>query len=170
MRLVQTLESVVVAIFRALAGLAFLVLIIAVLIQVTGRLGGASPVWTEELTRFALLYLAAIGAGLALRTGDLVNVDVVCEALSERAAWWLRLVSAVLVAGLGLYLLPMAWRYTEIGNFQTSPALGIRMSLVHATMLLMLALLAFFAVLRVLGMLAGTTDGRPSPGPALPEE
>ncbi|MCQ0972121.1 TRAP transporter small permease [Paracoccus sp. TK19116] len=160
MRFVQTLETIVTAVFRLLVGLAFLVLIGAVLMQVVGRLSGASPVWTEELSRFALLYLAAIGAGLALRSGDLVNVDIVCEALPERVSWVLRLISALLVAGIGLYLLPMAWQFTRIGHIQTSPALGLRMSFVHATMFVMLALLAFFAILRVVGMLTGAEDGR----------
>ena len=64
MRLLSLIESYVVMVFRALVGIAFLVLIVAVLVQVTGRLSGSSPVWSEELTRFALLYLAAIGAGL----------------------------------------------------------------------------------------------------------
>ena len=160
MRFVEILETIVGAVFRLLVGLAFLVLIGAVLMQVAGRLSGASPVWTEELSRFALLYLAAIGAGLALRSGDLVNVDIVCEALPDRMSWALRLISALLVAGLGLYLLPMAWQFTRIGHIQTSPALGLRMSFVHLSIFLMLALLAFFAVLRVIGMLAGTDDGR----------
>ena len=67
-----------VALTRFGVGLSFAVLIISVLIQVIGRATGNSPVWTEELTRYALLYLAAFGAGLSLRTGDLVNVDVIC--------------------------------------------------------------------------------------------
>ncbi|MAQ82793.1 MAG: TRAP transporter permease DctQ [Maritimibacter sp.] len=161
MRLLSLIESYVVMVFRALVGIAFLVLIVAVLVQVTGRLSGSSPVWSEELTRFALLYLAAIGAGLSIRTGDLVNVDIVSEAMPEHISWWMRLVSAILVAGLGLYLLPMAWRYTEIGFFQTSPALGWKMAYVHFTIFLMLALLAFFAILRVVGMIVGTNNGRP---------
>ncbi|RVV98291.1 TRAP transporter small permease [Mesobaculum littorinae] len=161
MRQIDLLQRAVVAFFRALVGLAFLVLIVAVLWQVIGRLSGASPVWTEELTRFALLYLAAIGAGLSLRTGDLVNVDIVSESLPERASWTLRLISAALIAFLGIYLLPMAWKYTSIGWFQRSPALGLQMAWVHFSIFLMLALLAFFAVLRIVGMLAGTTDGRP---------
>ena len=163
MRFVETLQTVVVALFRALLGISFLVLIGSVLLQVAGRFGGSSPVWTEELSRFALLYLAAIGAGLALQTGELVNVAVLSESLPERASWTLRLVSAVAVAGLGLYLLPMAWKFTSIGAFQTSPALGLTMTWVHVTMLLLPGLLAFFALLRIAGMLAGTTDGRPHP-------
>lgn len=161
MRFVVFLQSAVTAAFRIAVGLAFLVLIVAVLWQVVGRLGGASPVWTEELSRFALLYLAAIGTGLSLRSGDLVNVDVISESLPARISWTLRLISAVAVAFLGLYLLPMAWRFTAIAWFQTSPALGVQMSYLHFSMFLMLALLAFFAILRIVGMLAGTTDGRP---------
>lgn len=142
-------------------GLAFAVLIGSVLIQVAGRLIGNSPVWTEELSRFALLYLVAFGVGLAFRSGDLVNVDVICEALPGKLPWLLRLVSAAVTAGMALYLLPQAWRYTAIGKMQTSPALDLRMDFVHVTMFLLLALLGLFGTLRVIGMLSGAVDGRP---------
>jgi TRAP-type C4-dicarboxylate transport system permease small subunit len=38
---------------------AFTVLIGAVLLQVVGRITGGAPVWTEELTRYALLFMVA---------------------------------------------------------------------------------------------------------------
>ncbi len=143
------------------AGISFAVLIGAVLIQVTGRLVGSSPVWTEELTRYALLFTVAFGAGLAFRSGDLVNVDVICEALPGRMPWALRLVAAFTTGALALYLLPHAWRYVAIGKMQTSPALGLRMDFVHVTVWLMLALLALFAILRIIGMLTGAENGKP---------
>ena len=143
------------------AGLSFAVLIGAVLLQVGGRLAGVSFVWTEELTRYALLYMIAFGAGLAFRTGDLVNVDAISEALPGRFPWVLRLFAALATAALALWLLPHAWRYVSIGRMQTAPALGIRMDLVHFTVWLMLAGLALFAALRVAGMLTGAEDGRP---------
>ncbi|MGS4946903.1 TRAP transporter small permease [Meridianimarinicoccus sp. RP-17] len=158
---VARIVDAVIALARIGAGLAFGVLIASVLIQVVGRLTGSGPVWTEELTRFALLYLVAFGAGLAFRSGDLVNVDVVCESLPGRWPWLLRLVSAIATAGLALYLLAPAWRYVAIGRMQTSPALGLRMDGVHLTVWLLIAGLALFAVLRVVGMLAGTEDGKP---------
>lgn len=142
-------------------GLSFAVLLGAVLLQVTGRLTDSAPVWTEELTRYALLFTVAFGAGLSLRSGDLVNVDVICESLPGRMPWILRLVAAGATAALALYLLPHAWRYVSIGKMQTSPALGVRMDYVHLTVFLMLALLALFALLRVFGMLTGAEDGKP---------
>lgn len=142
-------------------GVFFSILIATVLIQVVGRLLDFSPVWTEELTRYALLFTVAFGTGLAFRTGDLVNVDIICESLPGRGPWVLRLVAAVTTAGLALFLLPHAWRYVAIGTMQTSPALGVRMDFVHLTVFLMLALLALFALLRIFGMLSGAEDGRP---------
>ncbi|WP_425100900.1 TRAP transporter small permease [Tropicibacter sp. S64] len=161
MRIADTIIHVITRIAQWGTGLSFAVLIGAVLIQVTGRLTGFSPVWTEELTRYALLYSVAFGAGLAFRTGDLVNVDVVCEYLPGKLPWLLRLVSAIATCALALFLLFHAWRYVAIGKMQTSPALGVRMDFIHFTVWLMLAMLAVFAGLRVLGMLTGTEDGKP---------
>lgn len=153
--------QVIILVARLGAGLAFTVLMAAVLIQVVGRFTGSSPVWTEELTRYALLYMIAFGAGLAFRTGDLVNVDVISEALPGRLPWLLRLVAAVSTAGLAVYLLPHAWKFVSIGRMQTAPALGIRMDAVHVTVWLLLAGLAVFGLVRVLGMLSGVENGLP---------
>jgi TRAP-type C4-dicarboxylate transport system permease small subunit len=157
----KRLTQSVVMLARIGAGIAFAVLIAAVLVQVVGRLSGASPVWTEELTRYALLYMVAFGAGLAFRTGDLVNVDVISEALPSVLPWALRLLAAIATGGLALFLLPHAWKYVAIGKMQTSPAMSMRMDFVHLTVWILLAGLALFAVLRVVGMLTGVEDGTP---------
>jgi TRAP-type C4-dicarboxylate transport system permease small subunit len=156
-RLIQVLTLIA----RLGAGLAFAVLMAAVLLQVAGRLSNSSPVWTEELTRYALLYMIAFGAGLAFRTGDLVNVDVISESLPGRLPWLLRLFAAFCTAGLAAYLLAHAWKYVAIGRMQTAPALGVRMDYVHFTVWLMLAGLALFGLIRIIGMLTGVEDGAP---------
>ncbi len=162
MKHTDTLVRIVVTLFRTGAGLSFAVLIATVLLQVVSRIEGSSPVWTEELTRYALLYMVAFGSGLAFMTGDLVNVDVISESLPGRLPWMLRILAALSTAGLTLYLLPHAWRYVSIGQMQTAPALGVRMHYVHFTVWLMLAGLALFAVVRLVGMVAGTDDGLPN--------
>ncbi|MFV0358794.1 TRAP transporter small permease [Tropicimonas sp.] len=161
MRFLEKLTRLVSAICMVGVGVSFAVLIAVVLIQVVGRSLGASPVWTEELTRFALLYLAAFGVGLSFRSGDLVNVDVVCESLPAPMPRVLRMVSAVLTGALALVLIPYAWKFTAIGKMQTSPALGVRMDYIHFTVVLLLVTLFVFAALRVINMLAGRTDGLP---------
>lgn len=139
------LDKWFVRIVRLGVGLSFSILILAVAIQVLGRLYGSAPVWTEELTRYALLYTIAFGSGLALRSGDLVNVNMVCDSLPGNLPRVFRLISALLTFALCAYLLPFAWKYVSIGGLQTSPALGLRMDFVHFTIWLTLLGLALFS-------------------------
>lgn len=133
---------------RAGVLIAFMVLIIAVLTQVLGRTLGDSPVWTEELTRFALIYMTALGVGLGLMSGDLVNVDIVCDALPAPWPRVLNVIASLATAFLAAILLPGAWKYVQIGFLQKSPAMGLQMSFVHFSVFALFLLLLVFAVLR----------------------
>ncbi|WP_235008527.1 TRAP transporter small permease [Candidatus Halocynthiibacter alkanivorans] len=158
---INRMNSLAVRFCRLGICLAFSVLIAAVLLQVLGRTFGSSPVWTEELTRYALLYLAAFGVGLSLRSGELVNVDVFCEALPGNWPWRLRVFSTTTTVVICLVLLGPAWKYTSIGARQTSPAMGLRMDFVHASILIMLVFLLIFAALRLAAMLLNGDTGLP---------
>lgn len=147
--------KVILKVYRALelvcrAGvlIAFMVLIIAVLTQVLGRAIGDSPVWTEELTRFALIYMTALGVGLGLMSGDLVNVDIVCDALPDPWPRILNVTASLATAFLASILLPGAWKYVQIGFLQKSPAMGLQMSFIHFSVFLLFLLLLVFAVMR----------------------
>ena len=158
----KLIESLLVRIFRILIGVSFAVLIGSVLIQVIWRTFGSSPIWTEELSRYGLLYVAAIGAGLSLRSGDLVNVDIVCEAFGETWSWRLRLLSAILTACMCVVLFIPAWRFVAIGALQTSPAIGVQMTYVHFSVFALLVILFLFSLLKVLVMLVYKDSGRPT--------
>lgn len=154
------IENLFFSFCRIGVGLSFLVLILTVLTQVLGRTFGSSPIWTEELTRFAMLYMVAFGAGLSLRSGDLVNVDVVCESLPGNMPWWLRLISAALTALLCGYLIAPAWKYVSIGAMQTSPAMTLRMDFVHFSVFGLLVTLFLFSIFRVFRMVFAGGDGK----------
>ncbi len=152
-------EVIVVKISRLCAGLAFAILIVAVLIQVLGRSFAVSPIWTEELTRFALLYLCAFGIGLAWRSGDLVNVDVFCESLPGAWPRRLRFASAVATSVLCAVLVLPAWKFVSIGAFQTSPAMSVQMTYVHLSVFVLIVSLLVFSLLRILLMIFAKDDG-----------
>ena len=154
------IESIAYIICRIGVGVSFLVLIATVLTQVLGRTFGSSPIWTEELTRFSMLYMVAFGAGLSLRSGDLVNVDVACENTPGNWPWRLRLISASLTALLCAYLILPAWKYVSIGAMQTSPAMTLRMDFVHFSVFGLLVTLFLFAVFRVIRMVFAGGDGK----------
>ena len=150
-------------ILRYATGLSFMVMIVAVVIQLLGR-SGVIPtmIWTEELSRFALIWLTALGVGLGLRSGDLVNVDLVCEALPGRGPWILRLVTAAITAAFCFVLIPAALFYTSIGVRQTAPALGIHMTWIYAATVVTFVTLGTLAALRIIAMVIGVEDGLPN--------
>jgi TRAP-type C4-dicarboxylate transport system permease small subunit len=158
----QLLIRIFTAFLRAATGIAFAAMIFSVTLQVfTRSFLSASPVWTEELTRMALLFLVAAGAALAYRSGDLVGVDILADALPGRVSRALRLVSALATFAFCAILLAPARDFMAIGAMQTSPALGVRMDYIHFSILALLAGLCLMAGLRVAAMLAGRSDGRP---------
>jgi TRAP-type transport system small permease protein len=154
--------SLLTTLARAATGLCFGVIILAVVVQLLGRSGVIPTViWTEELTRFALVWLTAFGVGLGLRSGDLVNVDLVCEALPGRGPKILRFISALITTAFAFVLIPAGLLYTSIGVRQTAPSVGIRMDWIYASALVTLILLGLFAALRVIAMITGAEDGLP---------
>ncbi|MEO0979182.1 MAG: TRAP transporter small permease subunit [Pseudomonadota bacterium] len=160
--------KVILKVYRALelvcrAGvlIAFMVLITAVLTQVLGRAIGDSPVWTEELTRFALIYMTALGVGLGLMSGDLVNVDIVCDALPDPWPRILNVTASLATAFLAAILLPGAWKYVQIGFLQKSPAMGLQMSFIHFSVFLLFLLLLVFAVMRAVLTLLHVENSHP---------
>lgn len=157
----HTLENTLVICFRALIGISFSVLAGAVLIQVLGRLFSNSPIWTEELTRFALLYTAAIGAGLSFRSGDLVNVDVFCDRFGKTWSRRFRFISATLTALLCGVLIQPSWQFVQIGQLQTSPAMELPMHFVHFSITALLTVLFLFSALRAISIAFLDQEGYP---------
>jgi TRAP-type transport system small permease protein len=140
---------------RFLTGCAFAVLIGAVLLQVVTRVAlPASPVWTEELSRFALLHLVALGAGLALRAGDLVNVDLVIAALPAGARRRLEAFVMLGIVAFAIVLMSPTLEFVEIGAFQTSPALAWQMTWIHLSVFIIPVSLTLFALERLMTLLA----------------
>ncbi|WP_170984745.1 TRAP transporter small permease [Roseomonas sp. AR75] len=144
------------ALLRLVVGLTFALLLAAVLVQVVSRLGLPNPpVWTEELSRFCLLFAAAFGIGLALRSGELVGVDLLTMMLPPRGRRVAEILSCLVMIGFGLLLVQPAWAFVDIGSLQTSPALQWNMFWVHMAVLVAPLALVLAAAERLLRVLAG---------------
>ncbi|MEZ5604230.1 MAG: TRAP transporter small permease [Burkholderiaceae bacterium] len=84
-----------------------------------------SLVWVEELTQYQMIWIAWLGAGLALREGRHVAVDLLEDALPERAR---RILRGAIALTMLAFLLALGWYGTQIVAFswnQETPMLGI---------------------------------------------
>lgn len=141
---------------RLVVGCCFALLLAAVLLQVVSRLTLPNPpVWTEELSRFALMFCAGLGIGLALRSGELVGVDLLTMMLPKRGKAVIEVLSCLVMVGFGLLLLKPSWSFVDIGSLQTSPALQWNMFWVHMAVLIAPVALILAATERMLRVLHG---------------
>lgn len=140
------------AICRGGTLVAFAVLIGVVLLQVAGRLPGMpGPAWTEEVARFALVYLVGFSCGLAVLRGELINVDMFVGLLPPSAQRIMERVVDLVMIGFCVAILPGAWDYVAFSAGERARSLDLPMIWIYAVMLLIPGNIAFFSLMRLFG-------------------
>lgn len=111
-------------------GLAGLLLVMSVLIfwQVFARFVVGSPLFfSDEIARFAMLWLTFIGAGYAYRKGSLISVDIVLEYAGRKFARLLR-ISIILCSALFAFIMvKYGLDLVDRVSSQTAPSTRISM-------------------------------------------
>jgi TRAP-type C4-dicarboxylate transport system permease small subunit len=111
-------------------------LIITVLIQVMSRrlIAASAPPWTEEVSRYFFIYSISFGAGLAQREGYLVSMDYFYRKFNAGIR---RIIDTVVLSVSALLFLVMSVysiHFFVLGLDETSPGLGLPMSVAFASM------------------------------------
>lgn len=118
--------------------------------QVAARYVFQAPIaWSEELARFALIWLAFVSAAFVAAEGRHIAVDVVSARLGARGKLLLESISSLTVAGCCLLLLVGGWRFVVRVGVVASPALGIPMSWWYASTAAGLGLIALHSLLNL---------------------
>ena len=134
--------------------LAFAIMIIAVVVQVVARtFFEQPPIWTEETSRVALLYIMGLGVGASYLTGDLVNVDLGLMVMPRKMRRFCEILSAALVSAFGFLLIPGSWEFTVSGSMQTSPVLQVQMQYVFGCVLFFSVLLGVFGLIKLINIM-----------------
>jgi TRAP-type transport system small permease protein len=140
------------AVCRAGTLIAFSILVGVVTLQVLGRIPGfPSPSWTEEIARFALIYMVAFSCGIAVLRSELVNVDMAVAALSPSMRAAVERVVDVILIVFSLVILPGAWRYVIGSVGERARSIDMPMITIYVAVLIIPACLALFSIARLLG-------------------
>ena len=90
-----------------------------------------SIVWAEELSQYLMVWIAFLGAGLALREGRHVSVDLLQDALSPRARTGLRWIIALIVLAFMATLTVLGFRFAEFAWDLETPVMQARLGIVY---------------------------------------
>lgn len=98
--------------------------VIATLVLTRNLLSFSFP-WSEELTRFLLVWLSMLGSVVLLRRDDHIRLEVLADRLPARAALVLGLLLRLLVLSFLAVLLQQSWLAALARGATRAPALGI---------------------------------------------
>ncbi|MGB6008187.1 TRAP transporter small permease [Castellaniella sp.] len=114
---------------------AFILMFGAVLAQVAVRtFTPFSIVGTEEIANYSQLWLVMMGAGVALRFGRHVAVDVLVTLIPKRVRSWIQIINAMFIFWFLALVFKGSLPLIDMGAFQKSPALGLPMWAVYASL------------------------------------
>lgn len=142
-RLVDGLATVVLAVCNVT-----LVVMTGVIVMLvtTRNFMGFSFAWSEELTRYLLVWLAMLGAAVLVHRNDHIALDLLPNALSERARAGLFLLMRLPIAWLLYVLLQQSWAIAIARGGTRAAALGISLTYAYAAIPVAAALMIVFLV------------------------
>ena len=109
-----------------------------------------SILWVEEASRYAMIWLTFLGAGLVLRYGGHIGIETLHEKLPRHAPLLRALVVALMLGFFGF----MAWigvRYALLAWGQTTPVMEVPIGAVYLAMPVGFALLIVHLLLMARG-------------------
>ncbi|HQT66163.1 MAG TPA: TRAP transporter small permease subunit, partial [Acetobacteraceae bacterium] len=124
-RIIYHVENIIRVACEATAAAMVCVEILLLLTSIIGRALGVALVWTDEIEAVAFMWLAMLGAVIALQRGRHMRMTALVNRLSVRGQ---RLAATIALGTCALFvllLLPDAISYAQGQAFISSPALGI---------------------------------------------
>lgn len=123
-----------------LCGVALAAMVLSVFIGVLARFVFThtsiriSVPWTEEVSRYLMIWTVFVGGGIACRHGKLIGVEFLVQALPPALGRGMKYLSLLLSASFYGLLCFVGWEWVEFGNSQTSPVLEVPMVTINLAM------------------------------------
>ena len=99
---------------------------------VTRYVFGFSNTWAEEVSQYLMVWIAFVGAGLALREGRHVAVELLQDLLSPQSRRWLRILVVCLMAAFFVAVAVLGLLFANFAVDLESPMINISMAIPYA--------------------------------------
>lgn len=112
----------------------FAIMLAVLTMQVAARFLQGSLAWSEELSRYIMIWMTYIGAALAMREGKLISLSVMVQLLrlSERGVRIVNLVACIISCGFCALIVYLSSEFLGVVVNQNSPAMGLSMAIPYA--------------------------------------
>ena len=108
------------------------VMSVVVFAQVLFRIVHLSIPWSEELSKYLLIWSTFLGAAICIRKGSLVGLEFLKNSMSEEKQKILQTILNLIVCAMLLFLINVGFWAVRRVWFQITPVLKLSMGLMYA--------------------------------------
>ena len=132
MKIIHDIDKVINKILRFIVIIMLSVMSVVVFAQVLFRIVHLSIPWSEELSKYLLIWSTFLGAAICIRKGSLVGLEFLKNSMSEEKQKILQTILNLIVCAMLLFLINVGFWAVRRVWFQITPVLKISMGLMYA--------------------------------------
>lgn len=143
--------------YALMAVVAILAVILVAAVFWRYALNNAIP-WSEELSKYLMVWLTFLGAPIALRHGSHINIDLLQQLMPPRGQQLFHLMIHLVVVATMVLVLWQGITFTQLGARQVASSLRLSMIYMYAAVPIGAALVTLVAIEHSLKSLVGIID------------
>lgn len=132
MKIIHDIDKVINKILRFIVIIMLSVMSVVVFAQVLFRIVHLSIPWSEELSKYLLIWSTFLGAAICIRKGSLVGLEFLKNSMSEEKQKMLQTILNLIVCAMLLFLINVGFWAVRRVWFQITPVLKLSMGLMYA--------------------------------------
>ena len=132
MKIIHDIDKVINKILRFIVIIMLSVMSVVVFAQVLFRIVHLSIPWSEELSKYLLIWSTFLGAAICIRKGSLVGLEFLKNSMSEEKQKILQTILNLIVCAMLLFLINVGFWAVRRVWFQIRPVLKLSMGLMYA--------------------------------------
>ena len=132
MKIIHDIDKVINKILRFIVIIMLSVMSVVVFAQVLFRIVHLSIPWSEELSKYLLIWSTFLGAAICIRKGSLVGLEFLKNSMSEEKQKILQTILNLIVCAMLLFLINVGFWAVRTVWFQITPVLKLSMGLMYA--------------------------------------
>ena len=132
MKIIHDIDKVINKILRFIVIIMLSVMSVVVFAQVLFRIVHLSIPWSEELSKYLLIWSTFLGAAFCIRKGSLVGLEFLKNSMSEEKQKILQTILNLIVCAMLLFLINVGFWAVRRVWFQITPVLKLSMGLMYA--------------------------------------
>lgn len=148
-RVVDTMVKII----EFLTGLSAFIMLISIFWQVFSRfIIKSSSIWTEEIARYAFIYMAMFGAAIGVKKGTHFGMTMFTDGLKgKKRNFYMKYVVNLIILICSLIIIVNGWKFAfDFGLSRVSPTFLIPMTWVFISMPIMGVFMFVFSLYNIL--------------------